>query len=210
MPVRFPPRQAFLAGRPIPTASPTPPGGRPGNSLLFLREQLLDANDCVLGILNATGDNGQSFQNREFGAAVCHAESSLSFLTSMVTRGVLVRDPNLRLVLFEAGFARAPPLAWRLYRIWHRLKAESPHLKRLPSEYLHDHVWLTTQPMEEPAHRTHVLDAIGWIGWDRLLFAADYPHWDYDDPAHVLPMPLAEERKRGFFLGNVVSLYMRT
>jgi len=36
--------------------------------------------------------------------------------------------------------------------------------------------------MEEPAKREQVLDAIDWIGWDRLLFATDYPHWDYDDP----------------------------
>ena len=82
-----------------------------------------------------------------------------------------------------------------------------PHLKRLPSEYIHDHVWLTTQPMEEPANRAHVLDAIDWIGWDRLLFATDYPHWDYDDPAHVLPMPVSEQKKRDFFLNNALALY---
>ena len=43
--------------------------------------------------------------------------------------------------------------------------------------------------MEEPQPREHVLDAIDWIGWDRLMFATDYPHWDYDDPTQVLPMP---------------------
>ena len=74
------PRQAYQAGPAFPKGQPNasrrdawPPGGRPGSSLPFLREQLLNTNNCVLGILNATGDNGQSFQNREFGAAVCHA-----------------------------------------------------------------------------------------------------------------------------------------
>ncbi len=50
-----------------------------------------------------------------------------------------------------------------------------------------------------------MLDAIDWISWDRLLFATDYPHWDYDDPTHALPMPLPEQKKRDFFL-NAVAL----
>ena len=312
------PRQAYQAGPAYPKGQPNasrrdawPAGGRPGSSLPFMRDQLLDPNNCVLGVLNATGDNGQSYQNREFGAAVCHAmnewqlhewlrpeprlrgsivvpyedadaavaeieryaadphfvqvlmlsrtseppgqkrywkiyeaaaaaglpvgvhafgfggypvsgggwpsyyiedmvghaQSSQSFLTSMVIEGVFERVPALRLVMIEAGFAWLPSLAWRLDKIWNRLKVETPHLKRLPSEYIHDHVWLTTQPMEEPANRAHVLDAIDWIGWDRLLFATDYPHWDYDDPAQVLPMPVAEGKKRGFFLENALALY---
>jgi uncharacterized protein len=312
------PRQAYQAGPAYPKGQPNaarrdawPPGGKPGSSLPFLREQLLDANNCVLGVLNATGDNGQSYQNREFGGAVCHAmnewqlaewlhpeprlkgsivvpyedteaavkeieryatdphfvqvlmlsrtseppgqkrywkiyeaaaaaglplgvhafgfggfpvsgsgwpsyyiedmvghaQASQSFLISMVIEGVFERIPGFRLVLVEAGFAWVPPLAWRLDKLWNRMKVETPHLKRLPSEYIHDHVWLTTQPMEEPANRAQVLDSIEWIGWDRLLFATDYPHWDYDDPAQVLPMPVAEDKKRGFFLNNAVALY---
>jgi hypothetical protein len=75
------PRQAYQAGPAYPKGQPNasrrdawpPGGGRPGSSLPFMQEQLLDANNCVLGILNATGDNGQAYQNREFGAAVCHA-----------------------------------------------------------------------------------------------------------------------------------------
>ncbi len=61
--------------------------------------------------------------------------------------------------------------------------------------------------MEEPAKREQVLDAIDWIGWDRLLFATDYPHWDYDDPDMVLPMPLPEQKRRDFFLNNAARLY---
>jgi predicted TIM-barrel fold metal-dependent hydrolase len=56
-------------------------------------------------------------------------------------------------------------------------------------------------------NRAHALDAIDWIGWDRLLFATDYPHWDYDDPSSVLPMPLPEQKKRDFFLNNALALY---
>jgi predicted TIM-barrel fold metal-dependent hydrolase len=63
--------------------------------------------------------------------------------------------------------------------------------------------------MEEPEPREHLLDTIGWIGWDRLLFATDYPHWDYDDPTHCLPLRVAAEQRQAFFMGNAEGLYSR-
>jgi hypothetical protein len=128
-------------------------------------------------------------------------------LTSMVVEGIFERFPTLKIVLIEAGFAWLPSLAWRLDRLWQRLRVETPHLKRLPSEYIRDHVWLTTQPMEEPQPREHVLDAIDWIGWDRLLFATDYPHWDYDDPTQVLPFRISDSKRQQFFIDNARALY---
>jgi len=312
-------RQAYQKGPAYPKSQPyasrrdsyPPDGGRPGSSLPFMQQQLLDPNHCVLGILNATGDNGQAFQNREFGTAMCqamnrwlvaewtgkekrlkaslvvpfedtdaavaeiekyaghkdfvqilmlnrtseppgqkrywkvyeaaaaaglpigvhafgfggypvtaggwpsyyiedmvgHAQSCQAFLTSFLIEGVFERIPETKLVLIESGFAWAPPLAWRLDKLWRRLKEETPHLTRAPSETMRESVWFTTQPMEESPTREHVMDAIEWLGWDRLLFATDYPHWDYDDPDHVLPVPVAEATKRDFFLNNALKLY---
>jgi hypothetical protein len=70
--------------------------------------------------------------------------------------------------LIEAGIAWLPPLLWRLDKHWQRLRSETPHLKRPPSEYIREHVWLTTQPMEEPERRKHFTDMVEWIGIDRL------------------------------------------
>jgi predicted TIM-barrel fold metal-dependent hydrolase len=151
-----------------------------------------------------TGSGWPSFYIEDM---VGHAQSSQSFLTSMVLEGVFERLPNFKLVLIESGFAWVPPLAWRLDKLWRRLKAETPQLKRAPSEYIRGQVWLSTQPMEEPQPREHVLDTVDWIRWDRLLFATDYPHWDYDDPAQALPMPLAPEKREKFFLRNALELY---
>ena len=138
-----------------------------------------------------------------------HAQSCQAMLTSMVTEGIFERFPSLRIVLIEAGFAWLPSLAWRLDKVWKTLKQETSHLRRLPSEYIRDQVWLTTQPMEEPEPREHLLDTIGWIGWNRLLFATDYPHWDYDDPAHALPLRITAEQRQAFFMGNAAALYLR-
>ncbi len=136
-----------------------------------------------------------------------HAQSCQAGLTSMVVEGIFERFPALKVVMVEAGFAWAPSLAWRLDKTWKTLRSETPHLKRLPSEVLRNHVWWTTQPMEEPEPREHLLDTIGWIGWDRLLFATDYPHWDFDDPAYALPLRISDTQRRDFFLQNARALY---
>ncbi len=78
-------------------------------------------------------------------------------------------------------------------------------MTRPPSEIIREHVWLTTQPMEEPDEAAHLADA---IGWDRLLFATDYPHWDYDDPRQALKLPISPEQRHAFFLGNARRVYL--
>ena len=138
---------------------------------------------------------------------VNHAQSAQSFLTSLVIEGVFEQFPKLRLVAIETGFGWLPALCWRLDNIWKRLKQETPHLKRLPSEYIREQVWVTTQPMEEPEPREHLLDTIEWIGWDRLLYSSDYPHWDFDDPTQAIPLRISDENRQKIFRTNALKLY---
>jgi predicted TIM-barrel fold metal-dependent hydrolase len=137
---------------------------------------------------------------------VGHAQGFQAHLTSLVIEGAFERLPNLRFIMIEGGFGWLPSLCWRLDQLWRRLADETPHLKRLPSEYIRDQVWLTTQPLEEPPNREHLLDLIEWVGWDRLLFASDYPHWDFDDPSQALPL-VDVTRRRQVFHDNAFALY---
>ena len=75
------------------------------------------------------------------------------------------------------------------------MRDEVPHVKRPPSEYIREHFWVSTQPMEEAEEPEHVIDAMRWIGFDRILFASDYPHWDFDDPVLALPPSLTDEQR---------------
>jgi hypothetical protein len=151
-----------------------------------------------------TGAGWPSFYLEEmFG----HSPSCQALLVSMIMEGVFERFPTLRLVLIEAGCAWLPSLMWRMDKHWKRLKSETPHLKMLPSEYISRNVWITTQPIEEPEPRSLLVDAIEWMGWDRLLFASDYPHWDFDDPALAFPVDIPKERRRQFLLENAKSIY---
>jgi uncharacterized protein len=138
---------------------------------------------------------------------VGHAQCQQAVLTSLIFEGVFERFPTLKVVLVEAGFAWAPAHAWRMDRQFAKLRREVPHLKSLPSEYMRRNVWFTTQPVEEPEPREHLADAIEWMGWDRVLFATDYPHWDFDDPAHALPIRMSEAQRRQVFLENAKAVY---
>ena len=124
-----------------------------------------------------------------------------------VLEGVLERFPKLNMIMVEAGFGWAPSLGWRLDKNFERLHSEVPYLKRKPSEYIRDHIWWTTQPMEDPERRDHLLQVIEWIGWDKLLFATDYPHWDFDEPSRVLPAGVSDANREAFYLGNAKKLY---
>ena len=120
-------------------------------------------------------------------------------VTSFVFEGVFEQFPELKIVLIEGGFAWLPPLMWRLDRAWEQLRARGRRtLDRLPSEIIREHVWLTTQPMEEPPRRQDFPALLEQIGMDdRLMFATDYPHWDFDAPDRALPSVARRGRPPG-------------
>jgi predicted TIM-barrel fold metal-dependent hydrolase len=140
-----------------------------------------------------------------------HAGVATAFqdhVASLVFEGVFQRFPRLRLVLIEGGFGWLAPLMWRMDYAWQRLGGEVPNSDRLPSEVIAEHVWYTTQPMEEPATDDDfvaLLEQLG--GHTRLMFATDYPHWDFDAPDHALPVRLDPTAKRAIFGENARALY---
>ena len=42
---------------------------------------------------------------------------------------------------------------------------------------------------------------------DRILFATDYPHWDFDAPGQALPRSISKHDKARIFAGNACRLY---
>jgi len=128
-------------------------------------------------------------------------------VTSMVMEGVFERFPKLRVVLVESGFVWVPSLCWRLDALFERMHDEVPHLKRKPSEYIRENIWYTTQPIEEPSNPQHLKETIDWIGWDRLLFSTDYPHWDYDDPNYAFKFNMTKAQRDAIFRDNAKHVF---
>ena len=80
-------------------------------------------------------------------------------------------------------------------------------MKRLPSEYIVDHVRLTTQPMPEPQRRQHLHALWEIVHADRtLMFSSDYPTGTSTRPRHALTSFPAGVRERARAV-NAVETY---
>ena len=102
-------------------------------------------------------------------------------------------------MLVEGGVAWLPALLWRLDAEWKALRSEVPWVTKLPSAYLRDHVRMTSQPIERPADDRQLLAILEMLDAEHLLmFASDYPHWNFDSPTHAFPKLPATLRERIF------------
>ena len=152
----------------------------------------------------STGGGWPSFYHEEHPS---YPQSKEALVTSLVIEGVFEHLPNLRVALVEGGFAWMPSLSWRLDKHYLRLRDEVPHLKMLPSEYIRQNIWVTTQPIEEPERPDDLLATCEWIGWDRIMFSTDYPHWDQDDPRYAFKVRVPEKEKQMLFRDNALAFY---
>lgn len=139
-----------------------------------------------------------------------HNALSLNFMAhinSLICEGVFERFPELKVVAIEGGICWLPHLMWRMDKNYKALRSTVPWLKRLPSEYIKEHIRLTTQPIEESEDPNQVAQIFDMIEADKIaMFSSDYPHWDFDNPKMALP-PLTKEAKRQIMAWNAVELY---
>ncbi|MDQ1912639.1 amidohydrolase family protein [Paenibacillus sp. GD4] len=137
----------------------------------------------------------------------CLSQTFMAHLVSMVCEGVFEKFPNLKVVFVEGGIAWLPHLMWRLDKNYKALRSTVPWLKKLPSQYIREHCYLTTQPIEEPDNPQHLIDLFNMIDAENMiLYSSDYPHWDFDAPNMILRR-LNPEAKRKIFYENAKQLY---
>ncbi|MEA2445411.1 MAG: uncharacterized protein QOJ12_2703 [Thermoleophilales bacterium] len=128
-------------------------------------------------------------------------------LASLVVRGVFERFPALRVVMVECGVAWLVELLWRLDTNWKALRDEAPWVRQAPSEYIFERVRFTSQPFVEPPTRKQLLDFCEMVRIeDILLFASDYPHYDFDNPLRVLNS-LPERSRSAVRGGNALEVF---
>ncbi len=140
-----------------------------------------------------------------------HATLPLTFMAhcaSLICEGTFEKFPNLKVILVEGGFGWLPHLMWRLDKDFKSLRSTTPWLKRLPSEYILEHIRVTTQPIEEPESSAQLLQLFEMMHAEKTLcFASDFPHWDFDDPRRVFPSRMERNLKERIFYRNASELY---
>jgi uncharacterized protein len=122
------------------------------------------------------------------------ASAFQSQLTSLVAEGTFDRFPGLRVSLVESGFAWLPAFMWRFDKGWRGLRREIPWTRRLPSEYIREHVRVTLQPVDgppEPAELLRVIDQLG--SEEMLMFSSDYPHRHTAEELAAIPADLPND-----------------
>ena len=151
------------------------------------------------------GMNGQAsyYIEKRQGRALGYMEH----LASMVFEGLFERFPTLQVVCVEGGYVWLPTFLWRMDSDWKALGRETPWVKRAPSEYILEHCRFTTQPMESPEPMSRLLTVFEWARAEQtLMFASDYPHFDFDSPEQSLPR-MPEELRQRIFTENARELF---
>ncbi len=128
---------------------------------------------------------------------------------SMITEGVFVKFPRLKVVLIESGVTWVPGFLWRLSKFWRGVRFEVPWVDRSPAEIFRDHFRLTIQPFdgpEDPDATARLIDHLK--SDDLLLYSSDYPHWQFDGD-EVMPPFIPETLRRKIMIDNPLATYPR-
>ena len=129
-------------------------------------------------------------------------------LTNMVINGIPERFPGLKVLWIESGMAWVPFLMQRLDNEYLMRTSEAPLLRKKPSEYMRENFYYTTQPMEYDNLEALEVTMRMMNAETQLLFASDFPHWDFNLPSTVYDLPfLSEHAKRRILGQNAEDLF---
>jgi uncharacterized protein len=126
---------------------------------------------------------------------------NLVHMTNWVLNGIPERFPKLKSIWVESGLAWIPFLMQRLDDQFLMRPSEAPMLKRLPSEYMREHCWYTTQPMETSNMKALQVTMEMINAESQLLFSSDWPHFDFDLPSVIYDLPFLTETAKRNILG---------
>jgi 2,3-dihydroxybenzoate decarboxylase len=118
----------------------------------------------------------------------------------LVFKGVFDRFPKLILLLGHLG----ETLPFLLWRFDSRARIYGLNLKRRPSEYIREHIYVTTSGMfsDEP-----LLCSIGALGAGHVMFSVDYPYESSEEAGRFMDKaPLEDETRADICFNNAARV----
>jgi uncharacterized protein len=136
-----------------------------------------------------------------------HPQAYMTQVISLITNGIFDKFPNLQVAFIEGGFEWVPFMMHRMDSAYKGLRQETPWVKRMPSEYFRDNMRFTTQPMDDLSPK-EFLNTIDAMGTDKMLmYATDYPHWDFDSPERTFPKNISSDLRQKILFDNAREFY---
>jgi len=132
--------------------------------------------------------------------AISFVLCNLVHLTNWVINGLPERFPKLNVLWIESGLAWLPFIMQRLDNEYLMRSSEAPLLKRLPSDYIAE-MYFTSQPMERTSEKLLAATMEAISAETQLLYASDWPHWDFDLPSTIWDLPFLDETAKRNILG---------
>jgi hypothetical protein len=154
------------------------------------------------------GDESMKQVNRFISMhAISFCYFNMIHLTNWIINGIPERFPNLKVIWVESGLAWLPFMMQRLDSEYLMRSSEAPMLRRRPSEYIRD-MYFTSQPLETSNLKLTQATMEAVNADTQLLFASDWPHWDFDLPTTITNLPfLSEQAKRNILGLNAARLF---
>ncbi|WP_051792265.1 amidohydrolase family protein [Amycolatopsis jejuensis] len=139
--------------------------------------------------------------------AISFVHANIVHLTNWIMNGLPEKFPRLKVIWIESGLAWVPFLMQRLDSEYLKRSSEAPLLTRRPSEYMRD-MFYTSQPMERDDFMLLESTFRAIDAGSQLMYASDWPHWDFDLPSSILELPfLTEQEKRNILGENARKLF---
>ncbi|MGE3936005.1 MAG: amidohydrolase family protein [Rhodospirillaceae bacterium] len=132
--------------------------------------------------------------------AISFVLCNLVHITNWVLHGLPERFPKLPVMWIESGLAWVPFMMQRLDNEYLMRSSEAPLLKRLPSEYMQE-MYYTCQPMEKTNMKLLQSTFEAIKAETQLLYASDWPHWDFDSPSVITDIPFLSDQAKANILG---------
>ncbi len=133
--------------------------------------------------------------------AISFVLCNIIHLTNWIVHGLPERFPNLDVIWIESGLAWLPFIMQRLDNEYLMRSSEAPLLKRRPSEYIRE-MYFSSQPMERTDMGLLESTFRAINAETQLMYASDWPHWDFDLPSTVFDLPFLSEQGRRNILGE--------
>lgn len=129
-------------------------------------------------------------------------------MTNWILNGIPERFPKLKSLWVESGLAWVPFLMQRLDEQYLMRTSEAPLLKKLPSDYMREDCFYSSQPMERTNMKATELTFEMINAGSQLLYSSDWPHFDFDTPSTIAGMSFLSKQDQKNILGlNAARLF---